>query len=114
MSPGAERLKISQAETTVTLHYNDNRERILYTDGREVDEQTNRGLVAVQAEWKKKKGHLVVKRTSYDGPKSTETFKLSPDGEQLTIGVRVETGRGPTIVFARVYDAVSDTAPTAD
>lgn len=107
-SPGAERLEISQEEDSVTIRYNDDRERVLYTDGREVEEQTWRGLVAVRSEWKKK-GRLVVKRETHDGPETTETFTLTDDGEQMRVEVRVQTGRGPTFEFVRVYDAVSPT-----
>ena len=106
MGPGAERVRITQEDPNLTIHFNDNRERVLYTDGRSLEEQTQRGLVSVKAEFKKK-GRLVVKTVPFDGPEATETWKLSEDRERLTIEIKVKTPFGSTVSFERVYDAVS-------
>ena len=78
------------------------RGRVLYTDGRKVNRDYGEGrLVEVKARWKK--GVLEVERKGERGTQR-ERYRLSEDGQRLTIESRIEMGRMGKIEIERVYD----------
>ena len=84
------------------------RGRILYTDGRKVDRDIGEGrLVEVKARWKK--GALEVERKGERGSQR-ERYRLSEDGQRLTVEASVQMGRMGKIEFQRVYDRVEATS----
>jgi len=79
------------------------RERVLYTDGRKIEEERSAGTMKIRAKWKD--GRVVVATTPEHGPKITETYAVTADGSSMTVTTTIE-GRGRDLEFRRVYDAV--------
>lgn len=105
-------LQIRHRDPELTLTDAAQHERVVYTDGRKVEEERSHGgTTAVTASWKD--GHIEVVSKSESGTKITEVFAMTADGAQLTVTTRVEGSRGPTFTFRRVYDAVKPPAETA-
>lgn len=100
---GVEELNIDHEGDLLRVRYKNGRERLLYTDGRELGAELENGLLDAKATWKK--GTIVVKGESARGGRRTEVFELSEDGKELTVTVTL-AGRGaraPTVTFRRVY-----------
>ena len=80
------------------------RSRRLYTDGRVINREGERGSLELRAFWQD--DALVVERTFDNGRQITQTYALSEDGQQLYVTIRIEGDRLPQPVeFRRVYDA---------
>ena len=79
------------------------RERVLYTDGRKIEEERSAGTMKIRAKWKD--GRVVVATTPEHGPKIKETYAVTADGSSMTVTTTIE-GRGRDLEFRRVYDAV--------
>jgi hypothetical protein len=105
MGQGLTRLEIRHEEPRLLVIDADDRDRTIYTDGRKVKRDSERGLVEVQAKWKKDK--LVVERKQGRGGTLKETYELSPNGDQLYVTTKMG-GRMGSMKFRRVYDAVSE------
>ena len=102
---GRERLTIRHAEPQLSVVDADGRERILYTDGRKVEEEHSRGgTTKVRTVWKD--GHIVVTSDPERGPKVVETYAMTADRSQLTITTTLEGRR--KLTWKSVYDAVRE------
>jgi len=94
-------LTIQQAGDRIVLT-NGWRQRILYTDGRLITENSPRGAAEVHARWED--GRLIVDAKPESGPARTETFSVID--KQLTVMTHVDAhGDVPEMNFKRVYDA---------
>jgi hypothetical protein len=81
------------------------RERVLYTDGRKTqEERSHGGTTSVTAAWKD--GHLEVVSKPETGGRIVETYAVTADRSQLTVTTKVDSARGGSFTFHRVYDAV--------
>lgn len=81
------------------------RERVLYTDGREVQEERSfGGTTKVEARWKD--GHIEVTSRPEHGPKTVEAYAIAADGTQLTVTTQIDRRRGSAITIRSVYDPV--------
>jgi len=105
MGPGLDRLEIRHEEPRLYIVSADGSDRTIYTDGRKVKRDSERGLVEVQAKWKK--ARLVVER-KMDGGKLKDTYELAPNGDRLYVTTKMSGGRMGSMEFRRVYDAVSE------
>ncbi len=106
MEESFQMLEISHREPELLVRYGDQREEIIYTDGRGFDRTVGRGeLVEATAKWKGKE-RIVVKAEGERG-KVTETWEWVPDAGQLWLTVKTEgSGRMPGFEVRRVYDPV--------
>ena len=106
LEEGARTLEIIPGNdvTELILRYADGRERLVYTDGREYDDEIDAGRrVRATAKWKKQK--LVIKgKTDAGATTLTQTFKLDDEG-RLHVDTAIDGGgRIPSFDFERVYD----------
>ncbi len=100
---GGNTLVITQDASTVTFGAGD-RSRTLYTDGRVITREGERGSLELRAFWQD--DALVVERTFDNGRRITQTYALSEDGKQLYVTIRIEGDRlSQPVEFRRVYDA---------
>ena len=100
-------LSIEYDASVLTVVDGADRARILYTDGRKVNRDYGEGrLVEVKARWKK--GVLQIDRKGERGSQR-ERYKLSEDGQRLTVEASVQMGQMGKIEFQRVYDRVEAT-----
>jgi hypothetical protein len=78
--------------------------RTIYTDGRPSEQRFGLGDNGEgQAQWSDKK--FTVETRTKRGPKLTETYELSPNGERLYVMVKIETESWPRpLLIRRVYD----------
>ena len=110
LEEGVKVLKIIHQDPAFNIRYADDRERALFTDGRELVSELDQGLVEATANWKGGQ-KVVVKGEMLNGGKRSEIFELSEDGQQLLITTSMEgSGRMPKTSFRRVYDLVMDPA----
>ena len=102
---GRETLVIKHADPQLAITDAAGRERVLYTDGRKIEEERSYGgTTKVQAIWKD--GHVEVTSQSEKGPKITQSYAVSADGSQLTVTTQIDGRRKVTI--HSVYDAVHE------
>ena len=100
-------LSIEYDASVLTVVDGADRARILYTDGRKVNRDYGEGrLVEVKARWKK--GVPQIDRKGERGSQR-ERYKLSEDGQRLTVEASVQMGQMGKIEFQRVYDRVEAT-----
>ena len=101
-------LEIAHQEPLFRVRYADEREDVLYTDGRSFERTLARGEVAsASGKWKSRE-RIVVKVQVEDRGDVTETWELIPDAGQLWLTVKTEgDGRRPGFEFRRVYDPVT-------
>lgn len=98
-------LEITQSEATVEIAGPRGRSITLYTDGRTITRDLERGRVEIRAGWEG--DALVVERVMEDRLTVTLRFELSTDRSQLDLTTRIEGERLPEpIEFRRVYDRV--------
>ena len=64
-----------------------------------------RGDIEIKAHWQG--NDFVVERKVSGGGKVTEDYLKSQDGKQLFVIVSLDRGRGRSVEFRRVYDAVT-------
>ena len=102
----SETLEITQINQELTVVEGNLRERKFYTDGRPFERQDRRGnMTTIRARWRGPR--LVVDTKLADGGKFTESYELSPRGEQLFVTVTSQDPRlKQPLVIHRVYDAV--------
>ena len=101
MEQGSKTLTILHVEPELTVRTADDRERVIYTDGRKQVRTGGVGPVETRAKWKK--GRLIVRDRMETGMTITRTFFSLPDDPHLYVDTRIE-GRGPSLQFHRVYD----------
>jgi hypothetical protein len=95
-------LEIVDEEPMLTITDAWRRRRLLYTDGRKIEEEhSHGGTTVVRASWKE--GHLEVVSSPSTGPKTIETYAVAADGSQLTVTTTIEGGRRPALTFMRIY-----------
>src|SRR2546421_7361662 len=101
-------LTIAQSDSTVAFTADTGAAVTLYGDGRKL-KQTVGGAgdieVDLKARWQG--NDFVVERKVSGGGKVTEDYLRSRDGKQLFVIVSLDNGRGRSIEFRRVYDAVT-------
>jgi hypothetical protein len=102
-----ETLDISQHDNTVEVVESGagggSRTRSFVANGEAVESDNGRGKSQTSAQWEGKS--LVVTTVRERGGRSTETYNLSEDGNQLFVTVKIESDRMPEpISFRRVYD----------
>jgi hypothetical protein len=102
----SETLDITQINQELTVVEGNLRERKFYTDGRPFERLDRRGnMTTIRAQWRGSR--LVVDTRLADGGKFTESYELSPGGEQLFVTVTSQDRRlKQPLVIHRVYDAV--------
>jgi hypothetical protein len=104
-----ETLTIAHAEPKLTIKDASGRERVVYTDGRVVEEERSHGgKTKVEAQWKDGRIEIVSKPET--GLKVTEAFSITADGSHLTLTTKMEGGRGGTVTIRRIYDVVKPAA----
>ncbi len=98
----------AQSDSTVAFTADTGAAVTLYGDGRNL-KQTVGGAgdieVDLKARWQG--NDFVVERKVSGGGKVTEDYLRSRDGKQLFVIVSLDNGRGRSIEFRRVYDAVT-------
>lgn len=75
--------------------------RVLFTDGRKVEEETGAGTTKIKA--KRKSGKVVVDTEYPNGREVTETWELLSGSKNLVVTTKISGKRG-TFSFKRVYD----------
>ena len=113
MLAALETLTISHAEPKLTIQDASGRERVVFTDGRVIEEERSHGgKTKVEAQWKD--GHIQIVSKPETGAKVTEAFSITADGSHLTVTTKLEGGRAGTITIRRIYAAVKPpTTPAA-
>jgi hypothetical protein len=84
----------------------DGSKRILYTDGRKVEEEQSTGTTTIHA--KRKSGKVVVDTEYPNGRKVTETWELLASSRVLVVTTKIAGKRG-SFSFKRVYDPEPET-----
>jgi hypothetical protein len=101
----ADSLTIAQKDAEIDVTDDQNRQRVLYTDGRKLEKSKDDKYQELAAHWE---GSLLV--TEEKGPrggKLSRSFELAPDGQQLFETVFLQMGRSSSDVSIRyVYDHI--------
>jgi hypothetical protein len=82
--------------------------RVLYTDGRKVEEEQATGTTTIRA--KRKSGKVVVDTEYPNGRKVTETWELLASPRTLVVTTKISGKRG-SFSFKRLYDPEPEPAP---
>lgn len=93
-------LTITQSGGEITV-VDGERTRVLVTDGKKTWDESVPGE-SVRSRWQD--GDLVVEVAPKKGPKRTETWQLSSDGQRLFVTVTPKGRGAPLIALRRVYD----------
>ncbi len=114
MLAALDELTITQQGDQVTITNKEGQTRVLKTDGSKIrDEKSPGGPAELRASWDKN-GFLVVEVKPDQGPKRTESYIVSNDGEHLYLTLTLEgDGRRPEIKLRRAYDPASEEKPGA-
>jgi len=105
---GIEMLMIEHREPRLSITDAAGRTRLVFTDGRKVDEQgSSGGKRKVRAVWKD--GHVEVSAKQAQGANWVSAFAVSADRSQLRVTTRIDGERGTVITIHLVYDAYSST-----
>ncbi len=84
----------------------DGGKRVLYTDGRKVEEETGAGTTKIKS---KRKGDRVVVDTEYpSGRGAVETWELVPGPSRMLLVTTKISGKRGSFTFKRIYDAEPD------
>lgn len=101
-------LDIRHEEPKISITDAGGRERVLYTDGRKLEEEHSYGgTTNVVTRWKD--GRVEVVSTPEHGPKVTETYAITADHSQLTVTTTFQGGRRD-LTIRRVYQATPPAA----
>ncbi len=99
---------ITPTASEVVILEKDGRLRALHADGKKYKAEGGTG--EVETRWDGRQ--LVVDTKSERGAHVTETFDAAPDGSRLTVTLKVDGSRRPSVTVKRVYDpAEAVTAP---
>ena len=85
---------------------------VLYTDGRQIQKQTDNSREELPAHWSGTQ--LASDEKSPLGGKLSRTFELSKDGRQLYETIHIDHGKKTPIVIRYVYDATSTDVEPGD
>jgi hypothetical protein len=102
----AEDLTITQTQLAIAVQETPGPARTYYPNGRTY--KADEGASEINAQWKD--GALVVAKKNTRGWKLTETWRLAPDRNRLTVDTHLEGGSRPKLSLHRVYDRV-DSSP---
>ncbi len=107
-------LSIIQQGDQVTITDQEGHTRILKTDGSKIrDDKAPGGPAELRASWDKN-GILTVDVKPDKGPKRTESYIVSNDGEHLYVTLTLEgDGRRPEMKIRRAYDPAAEEKPGA-
>lgn len=102
---GAERLTITQQESSMSITDGSDRQRTVTLDGEPTAVPTPRGdEIEISAEWKRG-DRLEWTIARPERPEVTELYELIAEGERLYVTVNFEGGdRRPALKFRRVYE----------
>ena len=99
-------LTVGETDSTLTITPDTSAALVLYGDGRKVKQSVEGGGdVETKAHWQG--NDFVVERKVSGGGKVTEDYLKSQDGKQLFVIVSLDSGRGRSVEFRRVYDAAA-------
>lgn len=98
---------ITPTASEVVILEKDGRLRALHADGKKY--KAEGGAAEVETRWDG--GQLVVETKSERGPRVTETFDAAPDRSRLTVTLKVDGSRGPSVTVKRVYDPAEAATP---
>jgi hypothetical protein len=107
-------LTITQQGDQVTITDKEGRTRVLKTDGSKIrDDKAPAGPTELRASWDKN-GILTVEVKPDKGPKRTESYIVSNDGQHLYLTLAIEgNGRRPEMKIRRAYDPAAAEKPGA-
>jgi len=97
-------LEIRHREPLLAITDASGRERVLYTDGRSIQEERSEGTTKLRARWKD--GRIEVTSIPEKGPKRVVTYAVTADRTQLTVTTTITRSRGGELTIRRLYDAV--------
>ena len=105
----ADAITITQTDSTLTIVNRNGLERVLFTDGREVEYRIRDvGEVKAKARWKDERLE-VERKLDVIGLKLKEKYERSQDGKHLQVDVELSGGRLiRTFKARRVYDLVEE------
>jgi hypothetical protein len=104
-------LEIRHEEPRISIIDATGRERVLYTDGRKVEEErSSGGTTKVTTRWRD--GHVEITSSPEKGPKITETYAVTADHSQLTVTTTFQGGRRD-VTIRRVYQATPPASPSS-
>ena len=99
-------LTVGETDSTLSITPDTGAAQVLYGDGRKVKQSVEGGGdVETKAHWQG--NDFVVERKVSGGGKVTEDYLKSQDGKQLFVIVSLDSGRGRTVEFRRVYDGAA-------
>ena len=105
----SESLSIDLKDPEVDVTDDQFRKLTLYTDGRQLQKQTDERHQEVVAHWNR--SELVSDEKSPLGGKMSRTFELSQDGRKFFETLHIDNGRSKTpMVIRYAYDAASSDA----
>lgn len=110
MQAGVKTLTIAHHDPEISIHYANDQQRSLFTDGRDLQYEIGSGFYDEKAKWKGG-DRLVVHGMSSQGGEMKQVFELSKSGTNLFVTTEVaHDGDLPKMEFLRVYDRVEDEA----
>lgn len=103
---GFETLMIEHREPRLSITDAAGRTRVVFTDGRKVEEESSSGgKRKVRAVWKD--GHVEISSNPAQGPKWVSALAVSADRSQLRLTTRIDGERGTVITIHLVYEPAS-------
>jgi len=101
----ADSLTIAQKNAEIDLTDDQNRKRVIYTDGRKLEKSKDDNYQELAAHWE---GNvLLTEEKGPHGGKLSRSYELAPDGQQLFETLYMQVGRSSSDVSIRyVYDLV--------
>ena len=105
----SESLVIRLETERITITGANDRQQIFVPDGEVHEEESRRGTVTTQTEWKH--DELVIRRERAEGRTITRTYKLDKAGNRLTVRTKISGGGRPGFDFKHVYDRAPASQP---
>jgi len=103
---GVETLMIEHREPRLSITDAAGRTRVVFTDGRKVEEASSSGgKRKVRAVWKD--GHVEISSKTAQGPNWVSALAVTADRSQLRVTTRIDGERGAVITITLVYDVAS-------
>ncbi len=106
LSNPAASLTIAQKGAEVDLTDDQNRKRVLYTDGRKLQKSKDANYQEAAAQWEGSR--LAWEEKGSRGGKISHSLELAPGGKQLYETLHLDSGRGSPVVIRYVYDIVRE------
>ncbi len=103
---GIETLMIEHREPRLSITDAAGRTRVVFTDGRKVEEESSSGgKRKVRAVWKD--GHVEISSNPAQGPKWVSALAVAADRSELRVTTRIDGERGTVITIHLVYEPAS-------